>query len=172
MKKTLRGHVAQLTGQPHEQLALSIPTLRLTHSPRWNRAVGAHSSAAPALLCPAPSNAQPCSQQCTVLLPANRMHLQTSVSPTQGGPSLQTLTLTWLLGSEGGAVRGSSALGTKQALLLLGGPTASPPTPGWSAQTRVIAFQTDAIRHSIAEPMHRVARATGTLGLTCWHPKA
>ena len=126
----------------------------------------------PAMHSPAPSNAQSCSQQCTVLLPANRMHLQTSVSPTQGGPSLQTLTLTWLLGSEGGAVRGSSALGTKQALLLLGGPTASPPTPGWSAQTRVIAFQTDAIRHSIAEPMHRVARATGTLGLTCWHPKA
>lgn len=49
----------------------------------------------------------------------------------------------------------------------------SPPHPGaYQHKPTVITFQTDAIRHSIRELMHRVAKATGTLGLTRLHLKA
>lgn len=48
----------------------------------------------------------------------------------------------------------------------------SSPPPGLISKQTVITFQTDGIRHSIRELMHRVARATGTLGLTCLHLKA
>lgn len=46
------------------------------------------------------------------------------------------------------------------------------PPLGLISKQTVITFQTDGIRHSIRELMHRVTGATGTLGLTCLHLKA